>query len=86
MNASPFSRRARFPCSDKFGPFAERDAMVDVVVVHVAVNAVSCSPDAAGDGCGIEAHTRPPTPAVKHESLLVESHKQVVATASPFHD
>ena len=41
---------------DKFGPLAERDAMVDVVVVHVAVNAVSCSPDAAGDGCGIEAH------------------------------
>ena len=41
---------------DEFGPAFQRHTVVDVVVVHVAVHAVSGPTDATGDGGCVEAN------------------------------
>ena len=73
--------------SHKFGPPVEGHPVVDVIVVHVAVHAVSRTPYAAGNGRGIEAHFI--GQSLKRGVNLfsrVETNKHVVVAAGPLHE
>ena len=73
--------------SHKFGPPVEGHPVIDVIVVHVAVHAVSRSPYAAGYGGGIEAHFI--GQSLKRGVNLfsrVEANKHIVVAAGPLHE
>ena len=71
---------------DKFSPLGDVDAMVHVVIVHVAVGAVPCSPDAAGDGCSIKANgVRKGLKRGVDFFTWVQSYEQVITASGPFH-
>ena len=71
---------------DKFGPTLQRHTMIDVVVVHVAVDAVSRPTDTAGDGGCVKAN-RVGQRLQRGMNFLtgVQPHEHVIPALGPLH-
>ena len=71
----------------QFGALLEGDAMVHVIVVHVAVGAVSCASDAARNGGCIKPNLIGQRLQTCMDFLArIQTNKQVFAASRPFHD